>query len=272
MLKQKVELTLPATLKFSSLVREIAADVFTYVGFTKEWSNRLKLVVDELFMNANRYASKEGESKIYILFEYDEDAISFKIDDEGAGENKMSAEDLRKKIEKNKQAIGDVTKTSGRGLALISDLWTDGLVIEDSPYGGIAVSFTKAITSEAPPAPPALQVAPVQVTPTPAEKVSPVALQGPTEVMKIVGEIDQSNIEEKVKPVEEKVVAMPEKGVLVIDCSELVYFNSTFIGHLAGWHNALQQKKGQLVLKNTNAEVQDVLNLVGLSRVIYIET
>jgi len=267
--KQKIELTLPATLRFSSLVREIASDVFTQVGFTKEWTSRLKLVVDELFMNACRYASKENESKIYVVFEYDESSIGFRIDDEGAGENKMSAEALKAKVEDNKKALEDVTRTSGRGLALISNLWTDGLVIEDSPHGGIAVSFTKAISAEAPPAPPALAVVPAPAEP--AKEVSPVAPQGPTEIIKIVGEIDQMNMVEKIKPVEEKLATMAENGVLAIDCSELVYFNSTFIGHLAAWHNSMQEKNGQLVLKNTNAEVKDVLNLVGLSRVIYIE-
>ena len=272
MSKKKIELTLPATLKFSSLVRQIAEDVFSHVGFTKEWSNRLKLVVDELFMNANRYASVENESKIYVEFEYDDTSISFKIDDEGAGEKKMTSEDLKKKIAENKSALGDLTKTCGRGLALISDLWTDTLAIVDSPRGGISITFTKVITTEAPPAPPLPQASVAVPAPAPKKEVSPVVPKGPTEVVKIVGEVDQSNIEEKVKPVEEKVASMPENGVLVIDCAELIYFNSTFIGHLAGWHNAMAKKKGQLMLKNTNTEVKDVLNLVGLSRVVYMET
>ena len=271
MTKKKIELTLPATLKFSSLVRAIAADVFDYVGFTKEWSSRLKLVVDELFMNANRYASKEGESKIYIEFEYDDKTVSFKIDDEGAGQEKVSAEDLKKKIQLNKESVMDVTKTSGRGLALISNLWTDEVIITDSPHGGISVFFVKEITSETPPAPP-MQSIPSVPRPAPEDtKDSPVMAQGPTEIIKVVGEVDQSNLEEKVQPVEEKVKSMPENSVLVMDCAELIYFNSTFIGHLASWHNAMMQKGGQLVLKNTNDEVRDVLELVGLSRVIYME-
>jgi len=269
--KKRIELTLPATLKFSSLVRQIAEDVFSYAGFTKEWSSRLKLVVDELFMNANRYASIENESKIYIQFEYDDKSIYFKIDDEGAGKHKILAEDLKRKIENNMNDLGDITKTSGRGLALISNLWTDELTIDNSPYGGISVSFVKTITSEAPPAPPLLKMVSASI-PMSTQEISPVVAQGPTEIIKIVGEVDHSNIEEKVKPVEEKVISMPDNGILVIDCSELVYFNSTFIGHLADWHNTMIQKKGQLVLKNTNAAVQDVLNLVGLSRVIYMES
>lgn len=276
MTKRKIELTLPASLKFSSLVRQVATEVFGYVGFTREWSSRLKLVVDELFMNANRYASKEDVSKIFIIFEYDESSITFKIDDEGMGKSKLSAEELKQKMEANKRALADVTKTSGRGLALISSLWTDELVIEDSPYGGIAISFTKKITTEAPPVLPVLQgLAPLAheaLGVVPGSVTTPVNTKGPSLVVKVVGEIDQSNMEERIKPVESALLTIPAGSVLVLDCSELIYFNSTFIGHLAHWHNIMQEKGGQLMLKNINKDVQDVLNLVGLSRVIYMES
>jgi anti-anti-sigma factor len=271
-MKRKIELTLPATLKLSSLVRQIATDVFDYAGFTKEWVSRLKLVVDELFMNANRYASKEDESKIYIEFEYDEDSVVFRIDDEGAGNTKVTAEDLKKKVADNKESTMDLTKTCGRGLALISDLWTDEVVIVDSPRGGISISFSKKITAEAPPAPPMPNIA-SQSVPAPKKKeATPVVPQGPTEVIKVVGEVDSSNVEEKAKPIQKKVDSMPEGGILVIDCAELIYFNSTFIGYLAGWHNMMLANNGQLVLKHVNSEVKDVLDLVGLSHVIYMES
>jgi anti-anti-sigma factor len=270
--KQKIELTLPATLQFSSLLRHIAEDIFDYVGFTKEWSSRLKLVVDELFMNANRYASKENTSKIYILFEYDNTEVLFRIDDEGQGPTKVSAEKLRQHVDQNKEALKDLTKTSGRGLALISHLWTDEIIIEDSPRGGIAVSFKKVLTTEKPPAPPIPKVAPPTQEGAESDIVSPVAPQGPVVEVKVVGEIDNANIEEKVQPIMEEVMKLPKYGVLALDCSELVYFNSTFIGHLASWHNEVQKKEGQLILKNTSPEVKDVLSLVGLSKVIYLES
>jgi len=162
--------------------------------------------------------------------------------------------------------MGDTTKTSGRGLALISNLWTDDTKIEDSEHGGVAISFTKQITTSAPPAvPPPLQVAGTEVA-TPAKP------QGTKEEAKISGEIDAANLEEKVKPIGEKIKVLPPGSTLIIDCQDLVYFNSTFIGHLAGWINELQAKQGNLVLKNVNKQIKEVLDLVGLTKVLYLES
>ncbi|MFH0837926.1 MAG: ATP-binding protein [Patescibacteria group bacterium] len=146
--KHKIEFTLPADLKFSPLVRRISEEVFHYAGFDKEWADRLKLVVDELFMNANRYGSKTDDDKIYMLFIFDNNEVSFRIEDEGRGQRKTNAAELKKLVHKNADKAGDLSKTSGRGLALITHLWTDDMKIEDSKRGGIVVTFTKKISAE----------------------------------------------------------------------------------------------------------------------------
>ena len=272
--KQKIELTLPADLKYSSLLRQISEAFFLYAGFTKEWSGRLKLVVDELFMNAIRYGSKSEGSLVHMSYQFDNDEISYRIEDEGGGDKKVIAEELKKVIHRNSDEANILNKTSGRGLALISSLWTDSMVVEDSQYGGIAVTFSKKISSENPPAPsPSVhetRVFPQAVTET--GKLSPVVLKGPTEVIRISGEIDQSNLEKKTELITETVTRLPVESTLVLDCRELVYINSTFIGHLAAWLNDIQAKNGQLVLRNTNKEIRDVLSLVGLSKVLYLES
>jgi len=255
------------------LVRQVSEDFFAYAGFTREWSARLKLVVDELFMNSIRYGSVKNESKIYLKFTLNDNEVSFTIEDEGRGEKKVSAEDLQAVVLKNSAELEDITKTSGRGLALISTLWTDGLIITQGAHGGLAVTFKKTVTDQLPPVPPMLNITPVESADLKSDKtVSPVSDAGPREIIALDGEIDSSNIDAKIKPVNDKLAELPEKGILILDCTNLTYFNSTFIGHLAEWHNKLQQKSGQLVLKNTNKEVREVLDLVGLSRVIYLET
>ncbi|MBN2307231.1 ATP-binding protein [Candidatus Peregrinibacteria bacterium] len=265
MSKHKIEFTLPADLKFSSLVRRISEEIFHYVGFVTEWAERLKLVVDELFMNANHYGSSGPEDKIYMRFEFDNNEVTFRIDDEGKGENKTTAEELRKKIKKNSDEMADITKTNGRGLALISNLWTDEMAIEDGQYGGIAITFTKKITTSAPPALPPIQ----PLGPGVATSAIP---RGTKEEIKVTGEIDASNLAEKVKPVEEKLKILSPGSTLILDCKELVYFNSTFIGHMAAWINQLHAKQGSLVLKNANPKIQEVLKLVGLTKVLYLES
>lgn len=263
--KNKIEFTLPADLQFSSLVRRIAEEIFIHTGFVHEWAERLKLVVDELFMNANHYGSGSKEDKIYMCFEFDENEILFRIEDEGKGKNKIDAAVLKKKMAENSDEMTDTTKTSGRGLALISNLWTDKVKIENSSHGGIAVSFIKQITASAPPALPPISSAGSGI----AASAIP---RGTKEEIKIAGEIDAGNLEERIHPIHEKLKVLPLGSTLVLDCRNLTYINSTFIGHMAAWINDLQKKQGHLILKNVNSQIQEVLKLVGLTKVLYVES
>jgi len=99
--KHKIAFTLPADLKLSSFVRCVSEEFFLHVGFVQEWAVRLKLVVDELFMNANHYGSAAEGGNVYISFEFDDNEITFRIEDEGKGKEKINAEELKKKIQKN---------------------------------------------------------------------------------------------------------------------------------------------------------------------------
>ena len=265
MSKHKIELTLPADLKFSSFVRCVSEEFFLHVGFVKEWAERLKLVVDELFMNANHYGSKKEGGRVYLFYDYDDEKVIFRIEDEGEGAKKISASELQKLITKNSDEMADISKTSGRGLALISSLWTDDMKVRDSEHGGIAVTFTKKITPSAPPAAPPIQSVDSKVA-------TPVKPQGTKAEVEISGEIDSANLEEKIKPITEKLKVLPPGSTLIIDCKKLVYFNSTFIGHMAGWINELQAKQGHLILRNVNDQIREVLELVGLTKVLYIES
>ena len=286
-MKQKIQLNLPANLNHSALVRHIADEVFGDAKFSKPWCSRLKLVVDELFMNAVRYGSIKDTSIIYTTFMYDENGMEFTIEDDGTGEGTISAEELQKKISENEENT-DLTRTSGRGLSMITKLWTDGMIISKSQYGGIAITFVKKLetAAELPPAPPAptglIQqmveqstpaLAPAQPVPMPAPtSVAPSTSEskpkGPSYEIKLSGEIDQSNIEEKVAPIYDQVEVMPEGGTLVLDFSELKYINSTFIGNLAAWHTSLNKKGGRVCLKNINDEIKEVLSLVGLLEIL----
>jgi len=265
-LKQKITFTLPAVLSISSFVRHVAQEVFVLVKFNKMWVHRLKLVVDELFMNAVKYGSTEGKSELRITFEYDDKEITFSIEDDGTGEKAVPAEELKGIIEKNKSNT-DLARTSGRGLAMITDKWTDSSDIKKSDLGGILASFTKTIQSED-------EVKEV-VTPVieKTEKTTPVI---PTQAeekrktydVKVSGEIDQSNIQEKTQPITDLVHKMEANSVLNLDLSDTEYINSTFIGSLASWHTTLQQKGGEIYLKNMCKPVRDILEMIGLLNVI----
>jgi anti-anti-sigma factor len=282
--KQTVNITVTANLDYSGLVRHIANEVFESAKFSKAWCGRLKLVVDELFMNAVRYGSTKDKSLVCLSFEYDDKGIRFTIEDDGTGPQAKSAEELKAVIHRN-ETNNDLTRTSGRGLALIAKMWTDGMQVAKSTYGGIGIGFVKKLENAtgAPPSPPmeliVPPVEPLRVTQAPKPMVTnsatqltkaPVA-QGPTYEVRLSGEIDQSNIMEKIAPVTEQIGAMPDGSVLVLDFSGLTYINSTFIGQLAGWYRTMKEKGGALRLSHINDSVREILTLVGLINVLEVQ-
>ncbi len=267
---QKFQFTVPATLRLSSMVRNIAEEIFCMAGFSKSWCSRLKLVVDELYMNAVRYGSTEMKSHVFVELFYDDMNAGFTISDDGTGPNRMSVEELKTTVAANADR-NEVTSTHGRGLALIANLWTDGFTIDKSPQGGIRVAFTKKIVTTNPPPPPLMDLAMEMPVSAPAPKgAEPPAPKGPTITVKLQSVSDQYNIEELFTPVFERAESMPENAVLTLDMKEIDYINSTFVGHLAQVYNVLNRKHGQVVLANANRDVRDVLDLVGLGRVMQI--
>lgn len=299
---QKIQLIVPANLHHSSLIRHVSDEIFKSAKFSKSWSGRLKLVVDELFMNAVRYGSTEYKSSIYITFVMEGKSLEFIIEDDGTGPQAIPAEELQKIIQQNEQNT-DLARTSGRGLSMITKTWTDGLFIAKSPHGGMRISFKKKIETEdvapsvAPSAP--VQIArrtslandvtreagPAQVAreatgpaplttlipPTIQEKISIPAEQRSTYEIKFSGEIDQSNILEKTSTIAEKLNSLPSGVILILDFTDLNYINSIFIGHLAAWYTILRKKQGELRFRNLNPEIKEVLELVGLLKVVKTE-
>ena len=64
-------------------------EIFAFAHFSHTWCNRLKLVADELFMNAVNYGSKENESFVFITFSFDNQEMQFVIEDEGKGNKQL---------------------------------------------------------------------------------------------------------------------------------------------------------------------------------------
>lgn len=274
---------MPANLAFSSLVRHIADEILINAKFSKTWCSRLKLVVDELFMNAVKYGSTKDTSMVYIVFSFSDTEIGFTIEDDGTGKNKVTPEDLEKIIATNREN-NDLTRTSGRGLSMITGQWTDSMTVKKSEHGGMAVSFTKKIESaEAVPAEPSALLKGMMAkaatssvmessTSVPKKDSAEVLPQGPVTEVKLSGEIDQSNIDDICAPVTDQAHALPEGSTLLLDFSEVSYINSTFIGHLASWYTTMLTKKGTVKLKNVNSQIQEILELVGLLEIIELNS
>ncbi|QQR83673.1 ATP-binding protein [Candidatus Peregrinibacteria bacterium] len=263
---QTIHIRLPASLTYSAFLRHLSNDLFVLAGFNAGWCGRLKMVVDELFMNAVRYGSNE-QSDVYLHFAYDDTNFTFTIEDEGKGAHPLSVQALRDLVEANSRD-GNLSRTSGRGLAMITKWWTDSMALNASDYGGISVQFTKTIDNTEPAVglPIAGSIVPDFVI---GEPVTP---GGNRLVVRLSGAIDASNVTEKIAPVVEQLDALNEGEILVVDCQDVSYISSVFVGHLASWQTTTKRKKAQLHLRGLQPAVSEVLQLVGLLKLLTIES
>ena len=227
-------------------------------------------------MNAVGYGSTQDESVVSLIFSYDEEIVEFSIEDDGTGKSKTTPEQLREIVQKNIKN-NTITQTSGRGLAMITNFWTDNLSIEKSSLGGIQVSFSKKIESAPPPPPPLIRAA---IDKAAAESEKPQNLPAeaaktfekkPSFLIELHGDIDPFNIERSVAPINDAIRKIPEKAILILDFKNVTYINSTFIGQVASWYKDMHQKHGKIVVRNAQDQIKDVLVLVGLDRVLTVE-
>lgn len=263
----------PASLGHSALVRKLAMEIFSMTGFSRPWQSRLQLVVDELFMNAVRYGSAAGDF-VTLDFSFDDREARCTVSDDGHGPRPISAEELKAIVSRNSHEL-NATKTSGRGIALIAQLWTDRLTIEKNDLGGLSVGFSKAIETAAPPRPPEMErpVSHPASAEAPAFAEAPASAEataGGVYTLVLSGETNSYTADEVTAPVYRLIGEMPSGSVLELDLKDVTYINSTFVGHVADWYRQLTDKSGSLRLHHVAPPVRDVLELVGLSQIISI--
>lgn len=57
---------------------------------------------------------------------------------------------------------------------------------------------------------------------------------------------------------------------LIFDFAELDYLNSYGIGQMVSWHNHLLKFKGQIALAAASKQVEEILNVLGISKMIKV--
>ncbi|MBI5414344.1 ATP-binding protein [Candidatus Peregrinibacteria bacterium] len=254
-------LTIPADLSLSSSVREISVRIFEEVGFESGDIFRLKLVLDELYMNAVKYGSVQ-ESTLHITYEVEDRTLRVKIEDEG-GEKKVSAEEL-KKIMEYQRANTDPSKSSGRGLAQITDGWADTFKVWDGKRGGLCIAFSKKILS----ASEKKNSRKKNASEAPQASLD-IPLNIPLKTIAIMGEVDRVTLEEKSAPVNAYISQVSTPQILVLSLGDMTFCNSSFLAKLASWKQGMKAKKGDLVLENVRPEIWEIFELVGLLKVIF---
>lgn len=256
--RNMIDLKIPADLHFSAGVRECVSEFCEYNQFAGNIKNQLKLIIDELFMNSVRYGSAKG-ALVIVKLEYKDKKIFGKVEDFGGGKNKVTVEDL-KKIIVHQTNNNVITKTSGRGLAQIVNRWTDKMEIENNKEGGIRLTFEKTVEQDE---------NHTREKPNNLLEIKTTDLK--EHVFKFEGEINQENIVDNQKRVNEFLDEHVGDIRMVLDFSDLYYCNSLFIGQIADWYNKIKKGHGEIVILNPNSDILDIIDMVGLTKIIPIQ-
>lgn len=142
----EIKIEIPTNAYFMSGIRDFTlAMIRNMTDFTEQWAFRFQSVVDELCNNAIEHGSNQDD-KIFITFiAHPNQDIQIIIEDNGSNPNHRSAEQIRQIMETNKKKEIAEIGIRGRGLAFIVEQWTDELLIEDRPNGGIKVTVKKSL-------------------------------------------------------------------------------------------------------------------------------
>lgn len=87
-------------------------------------------------------------------------------------------------------------------------------------------------------------------------------------IVHVVGQFDESNIDEKAKEIYAVVDAVPAGLNLIFEFSGLEYMNSKSIGYLTDWYSKVSATGGKVVIAAARANIIDILQVVGLTQLI----
>jgi anti-anti-sigma factor len=87
-------------------------------------------------------------------------------------------------------------------------------------------------------------------------------------IVKIVGQLDESNVDDKAKEIYAVIEAHPKNLGLIFDLSGLEYMNSKSVGYLTDWYQKVTEAQGNLVVIGARPNIHDILQVVGLTQLI----
>lgn len=87
-------------------------------------------------------------------------------------------------------------------------------------------------------------------------------------IIKISGQLDESNVDEEAKKVYALIEQNPSKLSLILDFEELEYMNSKSIGYLTDWYGKVFENGGKVIIAKSKPNILDILEVVGLTQLI----
>lgn len=144
----KVTITLPTNAYFLSGIRDFTLEMTkNMTGFTEKWAYRFQSVVDELCNNAIEHGSSSGQEIKITFINIPHQSLEIAVEDTGTGPNKYTAAQMRDLLVKQRELVqSQFLGLRGRGLATIVSEWTDELIFEDRPGGGLTVRVRKYLS------------------------------------------------------------------------------------------------------------------------------
>ena len=140
-----IEMKLPASAEYVSLIRLTLSGVFTRAGASYDDIENSKIAVSEAVTNAVKHAYKHSEQNgmINICFELFDDKIKIIISDQGESFDYESTKSKLGPYQENENI--DFLREGGLGLFLIESLMDEVKVSKES---GVTISMIKYIKKE----------------------------------------------------------------------------------------------------------------------------
>ncbi len=87
-------------------------------------------------------------------------------------------------------------------------------------------------------------------------------------LVRIVGQLDESNVDEQAKSIYTVIDANTQGLSLIFDLTGLEYMNSKSIGYLTDWYSKVSTNGGKVVIASARDNILDILQVVGLTQLI----
>jgi len=106
---------------------------------------------------------------------------------------------------------------------------------------------------------------PVQIT---IEDIAGTASGKLVKLIRVVGQLDESNVDEQAKAIYQVIEATPSGLSLIFDFMGLEYMNSKSIGYLTDWYSKVSALGGKVAIAGARDNILDILQVVGLTQLV----
>ncbi|MBD3360339.1 anti-sigma factor antagonist, partial [Candidatus Peregrinibacteria bacterium] len=91
---------------------------------------------------------------------------------------------------------------------------------------------------------------------------------GDIKIAHISGQLDESNVDEKIQELYKVVEENPKGLKMIFDLEKLDYMNSKSIGYMTDLYGKITESGGKVAIANAKPNIIDILQVVGLTQLI----